>query len=88
MKLLSRTILFIICFSPTITTMAGMGGGGGGGGGGGCQPFSPCWCASRPGHPSCAVPVPIDGGTLFLAIAGLSLGIYFILKKKKKGIKA
>ena len=49
-----------------------------------CPPFSACWCQSHPTHPKCNTGVPINGGIVFLLIAGLLLGIWAMKYNKPK----
>lgn len=51
-----------------------------------CLPFSACWCADKPNHPSCRpnTNVPINGGIEFLALAGLCLVLYHNRVNRKK----
>ena len=53
-----------------------------------CPPFSPCWCASHPGHPNCnPVSVPIDTHIWVLIVAAIGMGVYFNWKQNHKIIK-
>jgi len=47
-----------------------------------CQePFSPCWCETRPNNPHCADALPIDSYECGLIITAGIL-IYLIINKK------
>ncbi len=79
MKVIFRLVFLLTIMAITPIVYAGMGGGGGGGGngmGGGMGP--PCGVGS---HPPCPEPVPIDGGILLLAGAGIYLGARNYLRK-------
>lgn len=49
------------------------------------EPFTPCWCESRPNHPKCkdVEPVPINSGMIIILII-LAIIIGFKYKSKSK----
>jgi hypothetical protein len=88
MKIIFRLAFLLTIMGITPFVHAGMGGGGGGGGngmgggmGGGMGP--PCGVGS---HPPCPMPVPIDGGILLLAGAGIYLGAKKSLKRRNHSV--
>jgi hypothetical protein len=83
---LNYVLLVLVFFTNKILIFAQPGGPGGGAPGGpGGQPSGVPAGTTATGQP-CFGPtcVPIDGGTIFLILAGITLGVFMIYSRKNK----